>query len=81
MNENTIVKFIGCSESQHNFGNHTGNYNNLVIGKEYVVEKTEVHSWHTKVYLKGIVGNFNSVCFEKLFKYPSETNIKNIHDQ
>ena len=55
--------FIGCSKEQHNWGGHTGDHESLEIGKEYKVEKREVHSFHTKIFLKGFDGSFNSVCF------------------
>jgi len=29
-------------------------------------DHVEVNSWHTKIYLKGIHGKFNSVSFEKV---------------
>ena len=58
------VKFIGCSEAQHEWGNHTGDYTKLKIGKTYTVREKEIHSWHTKIYLEEIAGSFNSVCFE-----------------
>lgn len=64
MNIGDKVIFTGCSEEQRRWGNHTGDINALVIGNSYTVEHIEVHSWHTKVYLKGFNGSFNSVCFE-----------------
>ena len=64
MKEGKKVKFIGCSEDQHRWGSHTGDYKNLIIGKKYTVERIEVHSYHTKVWLMGIDGCFNSVCFK-----------------
>jgi len=33
-----------------------------LMGKRCFVE---VHSWHTKVFLKGFKGSFNSVCFKE----------------
>ena len=59
----TIV-FTGCDDMQHGFGSHTGNYKLLQIDSSYVIEHIEVHSWHTKLYLVGYEGSFNSVCFE-----------------
>jgi hypothetical protein len=35
----------------------------LVLGNTYVLAKVEVHSWHTEVWLEGILGVFNSVSF------------------
>jgi hypothetical protein len=46
------------------YGSCDGNVNELVIGKYYNVIKKEEHTWHTKVWLKGIEGSFN----ESLFK-------------
>ena len=37
----------------------------LQVWVVYTVEKTEIHDWHTNVYLKEIQGEyFNSVLFE-----------------
>jgi len=47
-----------------NLGSHTGDVSELVVGEKYIVEKEEIHSWHTKVFLKGIDGSFNSTCFD-----------------
>lgn len=38
--------------------------NGLVIGKTYEVDEVIVHSYHTRVYLKGFKDWFNSVAFE-----------------
>ncbi len=35
----------------------------LEVDKEYTVDESEVHSWHTKVYLKEVEGEFNSAHF------------------
>jgi len=41
----------------------------LFEGDVYYVERIEIHSWHTKLYLRGIRGGkFNSSCFEKVEK-------------
>jgi len=64
MKVNDIVTFTGCTESQLSWGSYTGNPTELVIGERYMIEKIEVHSWHTKVWLKNVDGSFNSVCFE-----------------
>lgn len=62
--ESEYVIFLGCSEAQRNFGSYTGNPNLLIVGATYEVEKVEVHSYHTKVWLVGVEGSFNSVCFK-----------------
>ena len=59
------VKFTGCSEAQAKWGSCTGNHNSLSIGTTYELDHTEPHSWHTKVFLVGVEGSFNSVCFEE----------------
>lgn len=39
----------------------------LVVGKQYTVEKVEIHSWHTNVFLEGYPGiPFNSVQFKNV---------------
>lgn len=39
----------------------------LKLGETYTIEKTEVHSWHTKVFLKEFPGvEFNSAWFEEV---------------
>ena len=30
----------------------------------YTIDEVDVHTWHTKIKLKGIIGKFNSVCFK-----------------
>ena len=57
------VMFTGCSKEQAMWANCTGVVTDLKIGEVYQVDHTEVYSWHTKLYLKGIVGSCNSVCF------------------
>jgi hypothetical protein len=57
--------FKGCSEEQRKWGSHTGDPNELVVDKSYEEDYREVHTWHTKVFLRGIKGSFNSVCFEE----------------
>lgn len=66
MNVGDTVIFTGCSEDQHRWGNQTGNLEELILGSGYVVEQIKIHSHHTKVYLVGISGSFNSVCFDEI---------------
>lgn len=58
------IIFTGCDDVQHRWGNHTGNYHNLVIGNEYTIKNFEIHTWHTKIFLEEEIGSFNSVCFD-----------------
>ncbi len=60
------VIYIGCAKIQHAFGNHTGDLTELIPHKIYTINHIEVHSWHTEIYLNGIEGSFNSVCFKPL---------------
>ena len=57
------VKFIGCDKDQIAWGNNDDPYM-LILDRIYTVEYVEVHSQHTKISLKGIIGKFNSVCFD-----------------
>lgn len=56
------VKFIGCSKEQIAWGSNDSPHM-LVVGEKYTIEMVEVHSQHTKISLKGVIGKFNSVCF------------------
>jgi hypothetical protein len=60
----TKVKYIGATDAQVWWGNHTDPRLVLEAGKEYIVRRTEVHNWHTKVILKEADGAFPSSCFE-----------------
>jgi len=64
--EGDIVVFIGCLKEQINWGNNDDPNGILIKNNTYIVEKIEVHSYHTKLTLKGVNGKFNSVCFLKL---------------
>lgn len=58
-------RFIGdVSKEQIQWGGHTDPTGILVPGESYDVEAIDVHSWHTRVYLVGVEGHFNSVWFE-----------------
>ena len=59
------IKYKGCDKDQINFGGHDDPREILEVGHSYEIESKEVHSWHTKIKLKGIQGKFNSVCFEE----------------
>ena len=59
------VKYKGCSDDQVRWGSNDDPRGILVIGKEYSVQKMEVHSWHTKYWLWEHPNNkFNSANFE-----------------
>lgn len=58
--------FKGCSPSQRNYGGYTGDPSQLKVGATYTIIREEVHSFHTKVFLKEIDGSFNSVCFDEI---------------
>ncbi len=58
------VVYTGSTEEQVRWGSNTDPRGLLTEGTTYEIERTEVHSWHTKVKLAGIDGWFNSVSFE-----------------
>lgn len=60
------VKYIGTFDEQVQWGNNDDPRETLIEGFTYYVEKVEVHSYHTKLHLRGIYGKFNSVSFEKV---------------
>ena len=62
----TNVRFIGCSKEQIQWGNNSDPTGILIVGDKYYVEHVEVHSYHTKLTLRGVYGRFNSTCFEKV---------------
>jgi len=64
----TYVKFIGCDKERIAWGNNSDPTGILIVGDKYYVEKVEMHSQHTKIFLRGVSGSFNSVCFEKVNK-------------
>ena len=58
------VRFIGESDSQVKWGGNDDPRNCLKEGEIYTVDHTEIHSWHTKVYLQEVGGRFPSAAFE-----------------
>ena len=60
------VIYLGTFDEQVNLGSNDDPRNILIEGDIYQIEKVEVHSWHTKISLRGIQGKFNSVSFKKL---------------
>lgn len=59
------VRYLGSTEEQVKWGSNNNPLGLLFEGDVYYVERVEVHSWHTKLTLRGVHGKFNSVCFEK----------------
>ena len=58
---------IKCiSDYENSWGGCEPIKGNLEVGKVYEVEDIEVHTWHTKIYLKGFPKPFNSVHFENI---------------
>lgn len=56
--------YKGASEEQVQWGNGDDPRETLEIGYIYDIQYRDVHSWHTRIKLVGIQGEFNSVCFE-----------------
>ena len=55
------VKFVSATDDQVNWGSNDDPRLVLDTNTIYEIENIKVHSWHTKVYLKGIKGKFNAV--------------------
>ncbi len=68
MKHGDIVKFLGCSSDQIQWGSNDDPNRILIVGDKYFVEHVDVHSYHTKIELRGVKGKFNSVCFEVVEK-------------
>ncbi len=66
----TKVIYTGASQDQINWGGCDDPRKSLSIGKLYNVEKTEEHSWHTKIKIVGVDGLFNSVSFDEVSHDP-----------
>lgn len=50
--------------------------NHLKVEKEYTIERTQVDSWHTDVWLQEIPNvKFNSVFFEDIVEQPLESTM------
>ena len=53
-----------ADKASKQWGGHSDPNGLLEFGKEYELERAEVHSWHTKIFLKDFPGkSFNSVWF------------------
>ena len=68
------VIFVDASDEQVNWGSNDDPRLLLEKDKIYEIEEVEVHSWHTKIYLVGIKGKFNSVHFEEAPFIPTNEN-------
>ena len=59
------VKYIGASDQQVSWGANDDPRKYLTEGDVYEVSYVEIHTWHTKISLKGYETlRFNSVSFE-----------------
>ena len=65
---NNRPRVIKCIRNDSNcFGGGGENHHLLEVGKEYYMERLEVHSWHTIVYIAEFPDiEFNSVVFEEV---------------
>lgn len=62
----TKVVFWSSIPEQVRWGGNDDPDEHLVRGQTYTIERTEIHSQHTKVFLEGFPGlKFNSVSFVK----------------
>lgn len=60
------VKCDNVDPRVQRYGYSNGDLGLLEIGKEYTVTLVEPHSWHTKIELEGVKGQFNSCLFEEV---------------
>lgn len=60
------LKYLGCTDEQYKWGQNDDPRETLEEGHVYDVDVVDVHSWHTRIKLIGIQGEFNSVCFEEV---------------
>lgn len=58
-----IVEYQGATDAQVRWGGADDPRLKMAVGRRYVVEAVEVHSWHTEIKLHRVEGWFNSVCF------------------
>lgn len=60
----TKVKFRKHDDVMRKWGSNDETRGTLKVGRTYTVDHTEVHSWHTKVYLQEFpTKKFNSAHF------------------
>ena len=57
------VRFLGWTKEQVNWGNNDIPYM-LIRDRVYTISDVDIHSQHTKVQIKGVLGKFNSVHFQ-----------------
>jgi hypothetical protein len=62
--EGDKVVYLGSNETITKWGNCDNPNDLLIVGDTYTVDRLEVHSWHTKVFLKEVNGGFNWVLFD-----------------
>ena len=60
------IRLVNDSTDISNWGSGESARDKLIMRGVYEVEDVRVHSWHTKLKLKGIDGWFNSAHFEKV---------------
>ena len=73
MKKNDTVEYTGCSDEQVKWGNNDDPRSLLIVGKEYRIEKVDVHKQHTKIKLYNKMGWFNS-CL--LYTSPSPRDMR-----
>ena len=70
--EGTLIVFMGSTIEQVRWGGNDDPKDLLEEGQIYALDHCEIHSYHSKIYLKDFPGKkFNSVCFSR---YSSETD-------
>ncbi|MBC8436973.1 hypothetical protein H8D85_01470 [bacterium] len=65
MKVNDKVRYTNATDDQVNWGDNDDPRESLQLNHDYIIRAVDVHSWHTKIQLRGIKGTFNSTHFVK----------------
>lgn len=79
MNNKFIVRYIGASDAQVNWGGNDDPRKQLLLNSLYEVEEIDVRSSHTKIKLKDVKGWFNDVSFRYINKSPNRQELYHKH--
>lgn len=59
-----LIRYTGCSDDQVRWGGNDDPRGVLEVGSTYSLYDIKIHTNHTKVWVDGGKGAYNSVCFE-----------------
>ena len=68
MSDKRVIRYVGASDAQVEWGSCQDPRPVLEFGRQYEVERCELHSWHTKVFLIGVDSGkgFPSAAFDPM---------------